>query len=152
MKSIFRLGMKVRYFSVCAKVELYFVYLKSRKNYSNLSFYLKWTSLGITSTSRLPWDILRHGVQICFSVVVSIDAGIGVWRCDGCWQEAWTPIPEGLETEDHVSSPSMRVVSPLSRLTKDGLGCLVSVGALKLNLSALYSQLSNFDKTCHFLW
>jgi hypothetical protein len=70
--------MKVRYFSVCAKVELYFVYLKSRKNYSNLSFYLKWTSLGITSTSRLPWDIPRHGVQFCFSVVVSIDAGIGV--------------------------------------------------------------------------
>lgn len=55
-----------------------------------------------------------------------------------------------LRTTFHL--PSCRVLSPLSKLTKDVLGCLVSVGALKLNLSALYSQLSNFDKMCHFLW
>lgn len=104
MKSIFKLGMKIRYFSIFAKVELSFICLKSRKNYSNLSFYLKWTSLCITSTSRLPLGYTKLWSSLLLFCGCEYISGIGVWWCDGCRQEDRTPIPKGLETEEHVSS------------------------------------------------
>lgn len=104
MKSIFKLGMKIRYFSIFAKVELLFVW-KARRITAICRFTLNGQACASQVLPGFPWDIPSYGVHFCFSVVVNTYSGIGVWWCcDGCRQEDRTPIPKGLETEEHVSS------------------------------------------------
>lgn len=55
--SVLEPGTKVRCFQIFTKVDQFLFEYNSRKNYSNLSFYVKQTSLCIMNTFKLPFGI-----------------------------------------------------------------------------------------------
>lgn len=104
VNSILKLGMKEIFLNFCISGS-FFVDYNSRKNYSNLSFYLKQTSLCIMNTFKLPFGIYKTCIwsYLCFSIVVNLDSGIGVWWCNVLLTSGQSSYSQkDFELEEHI--------------------------------------------------